>query len=169
MWCSFHESKCATYSDETYRTQQQQMGGNGSAKCASQKWDYHFVFNASDPTQGSNVEGQGISFAAVEVPTRDEPTKEQDLLPFGSTDDTVVSFDTSGWFSGFGGANSEETEGSTFEIKEGPVPRLGFWSHIIDILRTLARALEIAALLHYVWLNFRKSLYNRVAATNTNG
>ena len=83
MWCSFHKS--ATHSDETCRTQQQQMGDNGSAEIASQESDYHFVFTASDPPPGSNIEGQGISFAAVKVPIRDKPTKEQDFSPFGPT------------------------------------------------------------------------------------
>ena len=70
MWCSFHKS--ATHSDETWHTQQQKMGDNVSAKCASQESDYHFVFNTSDSTPRSNLEGQGISFAAGEVPTSDE-------------------------------------------------------------------------------------------------
>ena len=128
----------------------QQMGDNGSANCASQESDYQFAFTASDPTPGSNLEEQGVSFAAVDVPIRDEPTKEQGFGPFGPTDKPVASFDTSGWFSGSGGANSEETEGSVFEIKEGPIRRLRLWSHIIDILTTLARALVMAVLLHYV-------------------
>ena len=103
MWCSFHKS--STHSEETCRTQKRQMGDNGSANCTSQESDYQFVFNASGSTPGSNVEGQGISFAAVEVPTRHEPTKEQGCGSFGSTDKPVASFDTSGWFSGSGGAN----------------------------------------------------------------
>ena len=167
MWCSFHKS--STHSDETCRTRKQQMDDNGSASCASQDADYQFVFTASDSTPGSNLEGQGISFAAVEVPTRHEPTKEQGFGPFGSTDEPVASFDTSGWFNGSGGANGEKTEGSTFEIEEGPVRRLGLWSHIIDTLTTLARALVMAVLHHYVWLTFGSSLHNRVASTNTNG
>ena len=73
MWCSFHKS--ATHSDETCRTQQQKMGENGSTNCASQESDYHFVFNASDPTPRSNLEGHGTSFAALEVTTSDEPAK----------------------------------------------------------------------------------------------
>ena len=165
--CSFHKS--STHSDETCRTQKQQMGDNGSANCASQESDYQIAFTASDPTPGSNLEGQGVSFAAVEVPTRDEPTKEQGFWPFGPTDEPVALFDTSGWFSGFGGANSEETEGSIFEIEEGLIRRLGLRSHIIDTLTTLARALVMTVLLHYVWLNFVSSLYNRVAPTNSNG
>ena len=92
MWCSFHKS--ATHSDETCRTQQQEMGDSGSANCASQDSNYHIVFTASDP--GSNREGQGISFAAVDVPARDEPTKEQGFRSFGPTDEPVALFDTSG-------------------------------------------------------------------------
>ena len=148
MWCSFHKS--ATHSDETCHTQQQQVGDNGSVNCAGQGSDSHVVFNASDPTPRSNHGGQGISFAAVESPTSDEPTKEQGFGPFGPTDEAVASFDTSGWFSGSGGANSEETEGSTFEIEEGLVQRLGLSNHVIDILTTLARALVMAVMLHYV-------------------
>ena len=137
------------------------MGGNGSTNCAIQESDYHFVFNASDPTPRNNLVGQGISFAAVEIPTSDEPTKEQGFGPFGLP---VTWFDTSGGFSGSGGTNSEETEGSTFEVEEGPVQRVGLWSYIIDILKTLARALVMVVLLHYVWPTFG-SLY----MTNTNG
>ena len=99
-------------------------GRQGSANCASQVSDYHFVFNASYLTPRSNLEEQYISFAAVDVPTSHEPTKEQGFGSFGPTDEPVVMFDTSGWFSGSGGANSETT-GSTFEIEEGPVQRLG--------------------------------------------
>ena len=91
MWCSFH--KCVTHSDETCRTQQQQMDNNGSANCASQELNYHFVFTASVPTPGSNLGGQDISFAAVELLTIDEPTKGQGFLPFGPTDKQVASFD----------------------------------------------------------------------------
>ena len=167
MWCSFHNS--STHSDETCRTQKQQMGDIRSAKYASQKSDYQFAFFASDRTPRSNVGGQGISFAAVEVPTRDEPTKEQGFGPFGPTDEPVASFDTSGWFSGSGGANSEETEGSIFEIEEGPIRRLGLWSYIFDTLTSLARHLVMAFLLHYAWFTFDSSLTNRVASTNTNG
>ena len=145
------------------------MDDDGSAICASQDPDYQFVFTASDSAPGSNLEGQGISFAAVEVPTRHEPTKEQGFRPFGSTDEPVASFDTSGWFNGSGGGNGEETEGSTFEIEEGPVRRLGLWSHITDTLTTLARALVVAVMLHYFWLTLGSFPHNRVASTNTNG
>ena len=167
MWCSFH--KFSTHSDETCRTRKQEIDCNGSASCASQDSDYQFVFTASDSTPGSNLEGQGISFAAVEVPTRHEPTKEQGFGPFGSTDEPVASFDISGWFNGSGGANGEETERSTFEIEEGPVRRLGLWRHIIDTLTTLARALVMAVMLHYFWLTLGSFPYNRVASTTTNG
>ena len=71
MWCSFHKS--TTYSGETCRRQQQQMENNGSANCANQGWDYPAVLTASDPPPRSNMKEQGISFAAVEVPTREEP------------------------------------------------------------------------------------------------
>ena len=145
------------------------MDDNGSASCASQDPDYQFVFTASDSTPGSNLEGQGLSFAAVEVPIRHEPTKEQGFGPFGSTDEPVASFDTSGWFNASRGANGEETEGSTFEIEEGPVRRLGLWSHIHDTLTTVARALVMAVMLHYVWLTLDSFPHNRVASTNTNG
>ena len=167
MWCSFHKS--STHSDETCRTQKRRMGDNGSANCASQESDYQFAFTASGPTSGSNLEEQDISFAAVEIPTRDEPTKKHGFGPFRPTDEQVVSFDTSGWLSGSGGTNSEETERSIFEIEEGPIRMLELWSHIIDTLTTLARALVMVVLLHYVWLTFGSSLYNRVASTNTNG
>ena len=71
MWCSFHKS--TTHGDETCRTLQQQLGNNGSANCANQGSDYPAVLTASGPPPSSNIEEQGISFAVVEVPTRDEP------------------------------------------------------------------------------------------------
>ena len=99
MWCSFHKS--TAHSDETCRTLQQQLGNNGSANRANQGSDYPVVFTASNPSPGSNIEEQHISFAAVEVPTRDEPPKQESFWPFGPTGEAVASFDTSGFFSGF--------------------------------------------------------------------
>ena len=71
MWCSFHKS--TTHSDETCRRQQQQMDNNGSANCANKGWDYPAVLTASDPPPRSSIKEQGIPFAAVEGPTREEP------------------------------------------------------------------------------------------------
>ena len=202
MWCSFHKS--TTHSDETCRRQQQQMGNNGSANCANQASDFPAVLTASDPPPGSNIEEYGISFAAVEVPEREESPKEQSFWPFGPTDAAVASFDTSGLFSGFEGATRGNTGSSTFAIKEGPVQGLGLWNHITGglaaitgsfgarfnvsskeainlgaqatgtrthitgTLTTLARALVMAVMLHYVWLTLVSFLYNRVASTNIN-
>ena len=137
MWCSFHKS--TTHSDETCRTLQQQLGNNGSVNCANQGSDYPAILTASDPPPGSNIEEQGISFAAVEVPTRDEPSKEDSFWSFGPTGEAVASFDTSGFFSGFGGATSEATESSTFEIEEGPIQGLGLWSQITGGLAAIIR------------------------------
>ena len=123
MWCSFHKS--TTRSDETCRRQQHQIVNNGSANWANQGSDYPAVLTASDPPPGSNVKEQGISFAAVEVPTREEPSKEKSFWSFGPTGEAVASFDTSGLFSGFEGATSENTGSSTFEISEGPIQGLG--------------------------------------------
>ena len=75
MWCSFHKS--TTHSDETCRRQHQQMGNNGSANWANQGSDYPAILTASDPPLGSNIKEQGISFAAVEVPTREELSKSR--------------------------------------------------------------------------------------------
>ena len=83
MWCSFHKS--TTHGDETCRTLQQQLGNNGSANCANQGSDYPAVLTASGPPPSSNIEEQGISFAVVEVPTRDEPSKKESFWPFGPT------------------------------------------------------------------------------------
>ena len=128
MWCSFHKS--TTHSDETCRRQKQQMGNNSSLNWANQGSDYPAVLTVSDPPLGSNIKGQGISFAVVEVSTREEPSKEQSFWPSGPTGEAVVSFDTSGLFSGFEGATSENTGSSTFEIKESPIQGLGLWNHI---------------------------------------
>ena len=123
MWYSSHKS--TAHSEETCRTLQQQMRNNGSANCANQGSDYPAVLTASDPPPGSNIEEQDISFAAVEVPTRDEPSKQESFWTFGPTGEAVASFDTSGFFSGCGGATSENTGSSTFEIEEGPLKGLG--------------------------------------------
>ena len=162
MWCPFHN-------EETRRPQKQQIGVNERPIASSRSRITSLSSLQALLLPGGNLEGQGISFAAVDVPTRDEPTKEQGFGPFCPTDEPVASFDTSGWFSGSGGTNSEEAVGSTFEIKEGRVQRLGLWSHIIDTLPTLARALVMAVLLHYVWLTFDSPMYNPVASTNNNG
>ena len=45
----------------------------------------------------------------------------------------------------------------------------GSRTHITDTLTTLARALVMAVMLHYVSLTLGSFLYNRVASTNTNG
>ena len=74
MWCSFPKS--TAHSDETCRTLQQQLGNNDSANRANQGSDYPVVLTASDPPPGSNIEEQHTSFAAVEVPTKDEPSKQ---------------------------------------------------------------------------------------------
>ena len=128
MWCSFHKS--TTHSDETCRTIQQQLGNNGSASYANQRSDYPAVLTASDPPLGCNIEEKSISFAAVEVPTRDEPSKEESFWPFGPTGEAVASFDTSGLFSDFRGTTSEDTENSTFKIEEDLIQELGLWNHI---------------------------------------
>ncbi|CAN0262151.1 unnamed protein product [Ascophyllum nodosum] len=160
IWCSFH--KPTTHSDETCRRQQQQMGNNGSANWANQGSDYPAVLTASDPPPGSNIKEQGISFAAVEVQTRKELSKEQSFWPSGPTGEAIASFDTSGLFSGFEGATSGAA------INSGAQAR-GTRTHITDTLTTLTRALVMAVMLHYVWLTLGSFPYNRVASTNTNG
>ena len=160
IWCSFHKS--TTHSDETCRRQQQQMGNNGSANWANQGSDYPAVLTASDPPPGNNIKEQGISFAAVEVPTREELSKEQSFWPSGLTGEAIASLDTSGLFSVFEGATSEEA------INSGAQAR-GTRTHITDTLTTLTRALVMAVMLHYVWLTLGSFPYNRVASTNING
>ena len=64
------------------------------------------------------------------MPTRDGHSKEESFWPFSPTGEAVTSFDTSGFISGFGGATSENTGSSTFEIEEGPIQGLGVWNHI---------------------------------------
>ena len=203
MWCSFHKS--TTHSDETCRRQQQHMENNGSANCADQGWDCPAVLTASDSPPGSNIKEQGISFAAVEVPTREESSNKQSFWSSCPTDGAVASFDTSWLFSGFEDATSDNTGSSTFEIKEGLIQGLGLWNHITGglaatmgvfgfpfnvssekainsgaqtpetrthitgTLTTLARALVMAVMLHYVWLTLGSFPYNRVASTNING
>ena len=166
MWCSFHKS--TTHSDETGRRQQQQMGNNGGAKWANQGSDYPAVLTASDAPLGSNNKEQGIPFAALKVPTREELSKEQGFWPSSLTGEAVASFDTSGLFSGFEGATSENTGSSIFDINSG-AQTPGTRTHITDTLTTLARALVMGVMLHYVWLTLGSFPYNRVASTNTNG
>ena len=74
----------------------------------------------------------------------------------------VASFDNSGFFSGFGGATSEETINSGAQA-----PRIR--THITGTLKTLARALIMAVMLHYAWLTLGSFLADRVALTNTSG
>ena len=95
------------------------MSNNGSANWANQGSDYAAVLTASDPPPGSNVKEQGISFAAIEVPTREEPSKEQSFWPSGSTGEAIASYDTTGLFSDFEGATSEDTENSTSDPGNG--------------------------------------------------
>ena len=135
MWCSFHKS--TTHSDETCRRQQQQMSNNGNVNWANQESDYPAVLTASDPPLGSNIKDQGISFAAVEMPTREELSIEQSFWPSGPTGEAVASFDTSGLFSGFEGATSENTGSSNFEIKEGPIQGLELWNYITGWLAAI--------------------------------
>ena len=52
------------------------------------------------------------------------PMRKQGFWPFGPTDESIASFDTNGCFSGFRGANCEETVELTFGIKEEPAQRL---------------------------------------------
>ena len=96
------------------------------------------------------------------MPTRDEPSIEESFWPFGPTGEAVASFDTSGFFSGFGGATSEETINSGAHAP-------GTRTHITDTLKTLDRALIMAAMLQYAWLTLGSFLYNRVPLTNTSG
>ena len=139
------------------------------------------------------------------MPTREVLSKEQSFWPSGPIGEAVGSFDTSGLFSGFKGATSENTESSTFETKGGTIQGQGLWNHITgwlaaimglygvlfnvsseeainsgaqtrgtrthitDTLITLACALVMAVMLHYVWLTPGSLPYNRVASTNTNG
>ena len=106
------------------------MSNNGSAHWANQESDYPAVLTASDPPPGSSIKEEGISFAAVEVRTKEEPSKEQSVWPSGPTGEAVASFDTSELFSGFEGAISENTGSSTFNIKEGLIQGLGLWNHM---------------------------------------
>ena len=59
------------------------MSNNGSANCADQGSDYLAVITASDPPLGSSIEEQGVSFTAIEILTKDEPSKEQSFWPVG--------------------------------------------------------------------------------------
>ena len=102
------------------------------------------------------------------MPTREELSKEQSFWPSGPTSEAVASFDTSGLFSGFEGATSENTGSSIFDIYSG-AQTPGTRTHITDTLTTLARALVMAVMPHYVWLTLGSFPYNRVVSTNTNG
>ena len=94
------------------------------------------------------------------MPTRDEPSIEESFWTFGPTGEAVASFDTSGFFSGFGGATSEEAINSGAQAPETR-------THITGTLAALARALIMAVMLHYAWLTLGSFLVNRVALTNT--
>ena len=59
--------------------------------------------------------------------------------PFGHTDELVASFDNRRLFSDFTDTTSKETGGSTFEMTEGPVQKLGLWNHITGGLTAIMR------------------------------
>ena len=65
------------------------------------------------------------------------PSQEQRFWPFGPTGEAVALLDTSGFFSGFEGATSENTWSSTFELNEGPIQELGLCNHIAGFLAAL--------------------------------
>ena len=111
MWCSLHKS--VTHSDKPCRTQHQTMGDNESVIAPARRRTTTLSSLQTTLLPGVILRGKvyRISFAAVDVPTRDEPTKVQGFWPFSPTNDPVASFDTSEWFSVSGGANSEEIEG----------------------------------------------------------
>ena len=58
---------------------------------------------------------------------------------------------------------------SSEEAINSRAQRPGTRTSITGTLTTLARALVMAVMLHYVWLTLGSFPYNRVASTNTNG
>ena len=58
---------------------------------------------------------------------------------FGHTDEPFALFDTRRLFGDFTDATSKETGGSTFEMTEGPVQKLGLWNHITGGLAAIMR------------------------------
>ena len=84
--------------------------------------------------------------------TRDEPSKEESFWPFGPTSEAVASFDTSGFFSGFGGATSEDHQlGSAGTGDSDP----HHWYP-----ENVGPCLIMAVMLHYAWLTLDGFLYN---------
>ena len=67
-----------------------------------------------------------------------------------------------GLFGAFFNVSSEET---TNPGAQAP----GTGIDITGTLTTLARALVMAVMLHFVWLTLDRFLHNRVGSTNTNG
>ena len=67
-----------------------------------------------------------------------------------------------GLFGALFNVSSEETINSGAQAP-------GTRTHITGTLTTLARALVMAVMLHYVWLTLGSFLYNGVASANTNG
>ena len=116
------------------------MSNKDNENCSTQRSDYPAVLTAARLSPGSNVEGKGLPFAAVEVPTRDKPTKEQSFWPLGPSNEPSASFGTNGWFSDFRDATSERSEAYTFEVEKGVVQKLELRIYITYTLTTLVCA-----------------------------
>ena len=96
-------------------------------------------------------------------------SKTQHLWPLAPTNEPVTSFDGSGLFEAFGGADGEGIGGSTVISDEEAPERLGLRGKFNNVhlmtsraLSTLCRALVIVAAIHYIWLILGSSLYQRV-------
>ena len=135
-------SGCGTHSTSPPRIATRHAAGNSS------KWATTVAKIV--PTRGRTTPPsslQTILLSRVKLRSKAYSSLQEKSRPGGShqksrasgrdpTGEAVASFDTSGLFSGFEGASSENTRSSTFEIKEGPIQELGLWCHITGGLAT---------------------------------
>ena len=98
-----------------------------------------------------------ICFNAVEPLNTKTLSKTEHLRPLAPTNEPVTSFDCSGLFDAFAGADGEGIGGSTVMSDEEAPERLGLCGKLNNVhlmtsrvLSTLCRALAIVAAIHYI-------------------
>ena len=107
-----------------------------------------------------------ICFNAVDALNTKNPSKAEHLWPLPPTNEPVTSFDDSGLFGAFGGADGEGNGGSTVMNDEESPERRGLRGRFNAVLLmtsralwTLGHALATVAAIHNVLLILGSSLY----------
>ena len=107
------------------------------------------------PATATREHPPAISFNALEAPKANHPQADN-LWPSAPTNKPIASFDSSGLFGAFKGADGEDAGGP------------GFWRRARNVLRgiretlsPIVHALDIMTIVHYIWLMFGNSFYSR--------